>query len=109
MNDMITITRDEYARLTKAAEMLDDIRAYDEAMANRDEGMPHDLVKRLIDGESPIAVFRAWRDLSQAELARRSGVNRVQIVEIEGGRKRGSVDTLKAIANALDVSVDELI
>ena len=45
----------------------------------------------------------------QAALARASGVNRVQIVEIEAGRSSGSVQTLRKLADALGVAVDDVI
>ena len=42
------------------------------------------------------------------ELSRRSGVHAVQVHEIETGKKRGSVDTLKRLAAALGVLVDDI-
>jgi len=109
MNEMVTITRGEYERLISAAEELADIRAYDRAMAKVDESIPGVLVKRIIDGESPVRVFRAWRGLTQVQLSERSGVNRIQIVDIEAGRKSGSIETVKKLADALSVTVDDLI
>lgn len=53
--------------------------------------------------------FRAWRGLSAAEPALRSGVHPVQGHEIETGKKRGSVDTLKRLAEALGALVDDLV
>lgn len=103
----VTISREEYDRLREAAEMMADIQAYD--AAKDDEGIPHDFAMRLIEGDSPVAVYRDWRGLSQAELARLSGVNRVQILDIEKGRKNGSVDTLKKLADALGATVDDLV
>ena len=52
---------------------------------------------------------RAALNLSKSELARRIGVRHVQIVEYEKGRKTPSVDTLVALAEVLDVSVDYLL
>lgn len=40
-------------------------------------------------------VWRKQLGLSQAELVRQSGVNRIQIIDIEAGRKTGSAATLK--------------
>ena len=54
-------------------------------------------------------VWREYRALSQSALARASGVSRVQIVEIEAGRNSGSVHTLRKLADALRVTVDDLI
>lgn len=113
MTDTITITREEYDRLVDAAETLSDIRAFDEAkaaLASGDEELiPSDFVNRMIDGESPLSVFRDLRGMSQSELSRVSGVNRVQIVDIEAGRSTGSVATLKKLADALGVAIDDLV
>jgi mRNA interferase RelE/StbE len=35
-------------------------------------------------------------------------VNRVTVAEIETGRKQGSITTLRALASALDVTLDDL-
>ncbi|PTW43916.1 helix-turn-helix domain-containing protein [Rhodovulum kholense] len=109
MNDMVSIPREEYERLREAAEELEDILAYDRAKARDEESVPHEFVTRIIDGEHPVRVFRDWRGMSAADLSRSSGVNRVQIHEIETGKKNGSVQTLKKIAEALGVTVDDLI
>ena len=108
MPNTVTIARNEYDRLLEAAEDLADLQAYDRAMAAGGEGLPHAFMVRLIEGENPVRVFRDWRGLSQAEAARRAGVHRVQLHDIEAGKKRGSVDTLKAIATALDVALDDI-
>ena len=74
-----------------------------------EEPIPASVVDRLIDGEPPLRVWREFRDQSQAALARISGVNRVQIVDIEAGRSSGSVHTLRKLADALRIAVDDLI
>lgn len=63
---------------------------------------------RLLDGESPLRVWRDMRGLTQAALAEKAGVNRVTVAEIETGRKQGSVATLRALAAALAVTLDDL-
>jgi len=112
MNDLVTIPRTEYERLLSAAEALSDLAAYDRAKARlaagEDEAIPAAFANRLLDGESPLRVWRAVRGLTQAALAEKAGVNRVQIAEIETGRKTGSVATLGKLARALGVSLDDL-
>ncbi len=107
--DMVTIPREEYERLIEAAEDLEDLRAFEEYEANPQEGLPDVYMGRLIDGEAPLAVFREWRGLNQSELARASGVHRVSIADIEAGRKTGSVRTLKKLAEALRITIDDLV
>jgi DNA-binding XRE family transcriptional regulator len=106
---MITIPQSEYDRLVADSEMLADLAAYDAAKAEGGEGMPMEVFQRIIDGENPVKVIREWRGLTQAELARRAGLHRVQLHDVETGKSRGSVDTLKAIAVALNVGMDDVV
>ena len=54
-------------------------------------------------------MIREWRGLTEAGPARRADLHRVQLHDIETGKPRGSVDTLKAIAVALDVGMDDVV
>jgi DNA-binding XRE family transcriptional regulator len=112
MNEMVTIPREEYDRLRAAAEDLADLQTYDRAKAalaaGDDELIPVHYVNRLLNGESALRVYRDLRGLTQAALAEKAGVNRVTVTEIETGRKQGSVATLRALAGALGVALDEL-
>ena len=113
MNETVTIPKAEYERLLALQEDFADIQAalaVEARIATGDEELiPGNVVDRLLDGEQPLRVWREFRNLTQADLARSSGVNRVQIVDIEAGRNSGSVHTLRKLATALEVSVDDLI
>lgn len=109
MNEMITIPKAEFDRLVEAAEDLEDIKAIEDYKANPQEGLPHKYMVRLVEDEAPLLVFREWRGLNQSELARKSGVHRVSIADIEAGRKTGSVHTLKKLAEALNITIDDLV
>ncbi len=76
--------------------------------AGAEKLIPADYANRLLDGESPLRVYRDLRGLTQATLAERAGVNRVTVAEIETGRKQGSITSLRALAVALDVTMDDL-
>ena len=109
MNEMVTIPRDEYDRLRQAAEDLSDLQAYDRAMEAGGESIPAEYVNRILDGENPVRVYRDWRGMTAAALAEASKLNRVQITQIETGKRSGNVETMKKLADALGVSVDDLI
>lgn len=110
MNEFVTIPKEEYDKLIADREMLEDIQAYDEAMKDLSEGMPSTLVERMIiSGENPLAIYREWRGFNQSSLAKASGVNRTQIADIEAGRSKPSVVTLKKLAETLDVGMDVLV
>ena len=112
MGEMISIPLDEYRSLRAAAEELAELHAYDRAMAQLASGdeelLPAEFVKRLLTGESPLRVWRELRGFTQSALAEASNVNRVQIVDIEAGRKSGSIETVKKLAEALGITLDEL-
>ena len=113
MNEMVTIPKSEFLRLKAIEEDMADLHSAEEILerikTGAEELVPAAVVHRLLDGHAPLTVWREHRQLSQAELARRSGVNRVQIIDIEAGRKTGSVTTIKKLAKALDVNLDDLV
>jgi DNA-binding XRE family transcriptional regulator len=105
--DTVTIPREEYDRLVRLAEDAEDIAAAGDALQT--ELIPAAFANRILDGESPLTVYREFRGLSKSALAARSGVNRVQIADIEVGRKAGSVATLGKLAAALGLSIDDIV
>lgn len=113
MDETATIPRAECERLCAVEEEFADIRAalaVEAGIANgTDELVPAPVADRPIDREPPLRIWREYRALSQAALARACGVDRAQIVGIEAGRKTGSVHTLRKSAEALGVAVDDLL
>ncbi len=58
---------------------------------------------------SRIQKCRTAKKMTQAELAEKIDTNQKHLSRIEGGYHRSSLDTIVAIAKALNVSVDYLI
>jgi DNA-binding XRE family transcriptional regulator len=91
-------------------EMLEDAAATAAFYATRgQETVPAEMVDRLIAGENPVKVWREYRDLSQRALAARAGLNFTYLSQIETGARRGPVKTMKKLAEALGVVLDDLI
>ncbi|WP_426038097.1 helix-turn-helix transcriptional regulator [Cypionkella sp. TWP1-2-1b2] len=109
---MVSIPRAEYDRLRAAAEDQADLQAYDRAKAalasRQEEPIPAAYANRLLNGDNALRVYRDLRGLTQAELALRAGVNRVTVAEIETGRKQGSIATLRKLAEASGMTLDDL-
>jgi len=74
-----------------------------------DAFLPVALADRIVAGESPVAVWRRHRGLTQAALAKAAHLSQSYLAEIESGRKDGSVEALRAIAGALAVDVADLL
>ena len=71
--------------------------------------IPLDVVNRIADGESPIRVIREWKGIAQLYLAHKTGIGQGYISDLENGRRKGTIDVLKKIAQALDVPLDLLV
>ena len=107
------IPYDEYRRLLGDAEMLADVRAFDSATkalaAGEEEVIPSGVVDRLLDGENPVRVWREYRRLSAADLAKACGVTAAAISQIESGKRKSSATLLHKIARTLKVDLEMLL
>lgn len=112
--EYVVILKADFDALIEAAEDAEDelagiaaINARDDAMTRGEHlTMPRDQWARISNGEHPMAVVREYRGLTQKALADASGVKQPEISAIEAHKRRGSIDTLKAIARALKAPLD---
>lgn len=105
---------DLYRRMLALTEDLEDIRDFDEALRELEEGkdelIPAEVVQRLLSGEEhPLRIWREYRGMTQEALAELAGVGKSYLSQIESGKKMGSARVLSALAAALRVDVDDLI
>ena len=104
---------EEYQRLVAEAEMLQDIRDYDEAKlalaSGAEELIPSEVTYALLDGENPIRVWREYRGLTQQQVAAEAGISKPYLSQLESGRRKGTAEVLAAVARALKVSLDDLV
>ncbi len=91
------------------AEEAADLAAYEEARARDEEAFPLEVAERLVAGAHPIKVFRDYRGMTQAELARQVGLSPMYISQIETGRRGGSTKALRRIAAALDIDLADVV
>jgi ribosome-binding protein aMBF1 (putative translation factor) len=102
----------DYESLVASAEQSSDVRAYDEAKrriaSGEDELVPSEFANRILDGENPVRVWREYRGMSAKDLAAKTGLSPAYISQIETGDRDGSFETMKKIAQALSVSLDDL-
>jgi len=84
-------------------ELFDAARAEDAG-----EHLPHDVVKRLVDGEPPLKVFREYRAMTQEALADAANVSTGYVSQIERGTRQPSKKALSAFAAALGLDIEDL-
>lgn len=68
----------------------------------------HVLQDLAVGAQSPIKTLRKHRGMTQDDLANACGLSRPYLTELETGRKEGSIKSLKAIAQALQVPLERL-
>ena len=116
--DTVTVARGDWTQLLSELEDAQDRaavierRRYEAAtgkQAARRNYLSAREAGRLLDGESPVKVWREKRGRSQRELATAAGVSAGYLAEIETGRKPGSAAALARLAKALQVQIEDLI
>ena len=102
----------DYLRLLELAEDRADaqvVAEFQEAYkAGREFTVPAEIVRREFAGESSVKLWREERGLTQEELAKQAGISKPYLSQIETGKRQGTVETLAALARALDVPLDVL-
>lgn len=103
---------EDYRTLVEAAEEQADIALAVEADKRREAGeeyVPAVMVNRLIEGENALRVWREYRQLSLTRLAQISGINKSTVSLLENGKAFGRPATWRALADALSVTVDDIL
>ena len=111
--DTVTLARADFDALTGLVEDAADLTDIEAVKAKIAAGetatFPFGLAERLLDGDNPIRVFREHRGLGLRQLAALAGVSPSYLSEVETGAKTASIDLLRRVGGALDVSLDLLI
>jgi len=104
-----------WAEYQSLLEVLDDrldaaaLTDFAQRLAGGEETVPDAVVERLLAGESPIKVWREHRGLTQSALAQATGLTQSMVAMIERNNRRGTADTLSALARALGVEIEDLL
>jgi hypothetical protein len=118
MTETITLPKAEYeamvARLEDAEDALT-VRGFRESVAAEGwetatrDCLPIALVERKLAGKHPIRIWREQRKLSLRALGEIAHIPASYISEIETYTKPGSVSAYAKIANALKLSIEDIL
>jgi len=106
---MVVVPEADYEALLNAADIADANRVLAEIAAGRQEWVPSEIVDRLLDGENRVRVWREYRRLTAADLAAKAGISPAYLSELETGKKTGTVETLRKLADVLKLDIDDLV
>lgn len=74
-----------------------------------DVWFPNDVVKANVRGDSLVKAWREHFGLTQEALAKRAGIKQPALARLERAGSRPRKSTLKKIADAMNISVEQLI
>ena len=72
-------------------------------------GMPAGVLQSMKNGMPPLQAIRKWRGMSHRDLAEATGMEVWQVKTLEEQRRFSSLAMAKVFAEALNVTVDDLI
>ena len=104
-SELVVLKRADFDTLMETWEDAEDVIEARLALKEMETegGMPAEVLYGILDkGLTPIAAWRRFRGLSQAELARRAGISQVWLGRIETGVGHGRPNVRAALAAALD-------
>jgi len=103
----------DYRRMAEACEDAEAAAIIDRfrrrLAAGEEELVPASIVNRLLAGDNPVRVWREHRGMKTGELATAAGLSQAYVSQIEAGKREGSLGSMKAIAGALGVAIDDLL
>ena len=104
------VPADLWERLREAAEDAEDLADL-ERFDREDDGVrfPAPVALAMADGAHPVQAWRKHKGLTTQALADAAGVSKPYVSQIEGGKRKGTAKTLKALAGALGVPVGALV
>jgi DNA-binding XRE family transcriptional regulator len=114
----VTLRKRDWKALLARLEDLEDLAAIAERLAYeeqvgkevaRRDYLTGDEMKRILDDESPVKVWREKRGLTQRELAEQAGVSSGYLAEIETGKKPGSAVALRKLSRVLAIPMENLL
>lgn len=106
---LVVLTETEYRALLEDA---GDIALADQARADSAGApvLPAELLSASLDGTMhPLTAWRKAAGLTQAELGHKAGVRTSTVCNIENGKIDPRLSTVKALADALGVDLDDLV
>ncbi|RWX72576.1 helix-turn-helix transcriptional regulator [Mesorhizobium sp. M2A.F.Ca.ET.039.01.1.1] len=109
---LVVIPEAEFLAMQAALEDREDAEAvrtfHDRLAAGEEELVPAEIVNRILDGENKVRVWREHRGMTARDLATKAELSVAYLSQIETGARDGSFETIKKIAAALGISVDDL-
>jgi len=71
--------------------------------------IPAEIVNDIIDNNThPVKAWRKYRKMTAENLAKKAGISRAYVTQIETRKRNGTIKVLSKLALALDTGIDAL-
>ena len=109
--EYVVLPIEAYLEMVSLLEDIEDRCAVDQASIDYQEGttVPGEVVNSILNGTSPLRAWRVSRGFTLDSLAKRVGVSKSYLSQIENNRKPGSLNLYRRISTVLNVAVDDLV
>ena len=115
--ELVLLTRAEFDKLIALAEEAEedaaDVAIYDarkaEIAAEEHSHLPKEVSAMLLRGDRLIKALRKWRGVTQTDLAFKTGLAQGYLSDLESGRRTGTDETLRLIAEKLAIDPSWLV
>jgi len=111
--ELALLPKPNYEKLLEALEDYEDLKASRDFRAKLSSGeeelIPAEYVDRMLNGENKIKVWRDLRGMSAKALADAAGIETTILKQLERGSIEGSHEAMKRIADALRITVNDLV
>lgn len=110
---MAVLPEEDYRLLLDAAQDASDlaaVQAFEQRLsAGEEELLPEAMVRRLVQGENAVRVWRDHRGLSLEAFSQAAGLDEGTVRAAEAGTADVTVETMRRLAQALGVDVEDLV
>ena len=110
---MAVLPEEDYRLLLDAAQDASDlaaVQAFEQRLsAGEEELLPEAMVRRLVQGENAVRVWRGHRGLSPEAFSQAAGLDEGTVRAAEAGTADVTVETMRRLAQALGVDVEDLV
>ena len=102
---------ENYREIVSLLNDIEDYSAIDQALIEYRAGetVPSEVLSAILNGDSPLRAWRECRGYTLDSLAKRIGVSKGYLSQIENGRKSGSLDLFRQVSIELNVTIDDLV
>ncbi len=108
--DLVVLTRAEYDAIMELLHRDEDgeeIAIFDARMADLASGsdtrLPPEVAGFMLKGDTLLTALRRWKGVTQSLVALKTGLAQGYISDIESGRKPGTPEALRRIADAIEI------